>query len=101
MAKSLEKKTAVIKIPQYRVMLLNDDTHSYEYVIQLLHEIFGFDENIAFQMAKSVDRDGRVAVYEGPLEHAEFKQLQIEAFGADPGIPASQGPMTTELEAIK
>lgn len=90
-----------MKLPQYRVVLLNDDTHSYEYVIQLLHLVFGFDENIAFQMAKSVDRDGRVVVYEGPLEHAEFKQAQIEAFGADPNLPASQGSMGCELEPIQ
>ena len=90
-----------MKLPQYRVVLLNDDTHSYEYVIQLLHLVFGFDENIAFQMAKSVDRDGRVVVYEGPLEHAEFKQAQIEAFGADPNLPASHGSMACELELIQ
>lgn len=89
-----------MKLPQYRVHLLNDDTHSYEYVIQLLSEVFHFDKNIAFKMAKSVDQNGRVAIYEGPLEHAEFKQLQVEAFGADPNIPASEGPMATELEAL-
>lgn len=89
-----------MKLPQYRVLLLNDDTHSYEYVIQLLHLVFGFDENIAFQMAKTVDRDGQVAVYEGPLEHAEFKQAQIDAFGADPNLPASQGSMGSKLEPL-
>lgn len=87
-----------MEIPKYRVVLLNDENHSYGYVVTMLNQVFGLTNEAAFELAKEVDSAGRVVVYTGPKEHAEFKQEQIAAFGPDPNIPHCQDSMGCELE---
>ena len=50
------------RIPRYNVVLLDDDDHTYEYVIEMLRKLFGHSHEMAFQMACEVDNAGRVIV---------------------------------------
>jgi ATP-dependent Clp protease adaptor protein ClpS len=84
--------------PPYHVVLLNDDDHSYAYVIAMLQQLFGHPHEKGYKMAKEVDEDGRAIVFTGTLEVAELKLDQIHAFGPDPGIDRCQGSMSAELE---
>lgn len=84
--------------PLWHVVLLDDDDHTYEYVIEMLCTIFRLDPRAAYAMACEVDRTGRVIVHTGLLEQAEFKREQIHGFGADPRLKRSQGAMTAVLE---
>jgi len=84
--------------PPYHVVLLNDDDHSYEYVITMLKELFGHPFEKGFQMAKEVDEDGRAIVFTGTMEVAELKCDQIEAYGPDPGIQRCKGSMSAMIE---
>lgn len=86
------------RVPPYNVVLLNDDDHSYEYVITMLQKLFGYPPEKGFLMAEEVDTTGRVIVYTGPLEWAELKRDQIHAYGPDKNIPRCQGSMSAELE---
>ena len=78
----LEEK--VKRQPPYNVVLLDDDDHTFPYVIRMLKELFGYPEEKGFQMAKEVDTTGRVIVLTTAKEHAELKRDQIHAYGADP-----------------
>ena len=91
-----EEKTK--RQPPYNVILLNDDDHTYEYVIAMLQQLFGYPREKGFQMAKEVDTTGRVIVLTTSKEHAELKQEQIHAFGPDPLISRCQGSMTAVIE---
>jgi ATP-dependent Clp protease adaptor protein ClpS len=91
-----EQKTR--RQPPYNVILLNDDDHSFEYVIRMLKELFGHPEEKGFQMAKEVHEKGRVIVLTTSLEVAELKRDQIHAYGPDPFIPRCQGSMSAEIE---
>ncbi len=84
--------------PPYHVILMNDDDHSYHYVIVMLKELFGHPVELGFKMAEEVDKKGRVIVLTTTLEHAELKQEQIHAYGPDPTIPRCQGSMSAEIE---
>ena len=84
--------------PPYHVVLLNDDDHSYEYVIIMLQQLFGHPRETGFQMAKEVDSTGRVIVDTTTKERAELKQDQIHAFGPDPWIPRCKGSMSAVIE---
>jgi ATP-dependent Clp protease adaptor protein ClpS len=84
--------------PPYHVVLLNDDDHSYAYVIAMLKELFGHPIEKGYELADKVDKEGRAIVLTTTLEHAELKQDQIHAYGPDPTIPRSAGSMTAELE---
>jgi len=84
--------------PPYNVVLLNDDDHSYDYVIAMLQQLFGYPKEKGFLMAKEVDTTGRVIVLTTTKEHAELKQDQIHAFGPDPLISRCQGSMSAVIE---
>lgn len=70
--------------PPYHVILLDDDDHTYEYVIRMLQELFAHSFETAYLMAVEVDTTGRVIVLTTTREHAELKRDQIHAFGPDP-----------------
>lgn len=84
--------------PPYHVILLNDDDHTYQYVIHMLQKLFGYPPEKGFEMAREVDTTGRVIVHTTSMERAELKRDQIHAFGADPLIPRCKGSMSAEIE---
>ena len=91
-----EQKTE--RLPPYNVVLLDDDDHSYEYVILMLKKVFGHPIEKGFEMAQEVDSTGRVVVATTNLEQAELKRDQIHAFGPDPLIPRCKGSMSATVE---
>jgi len=84
--------------PLYHVVLINDDDHTYEYVIEMLGKLFGHDETKAYLMAREVDTSGRVIVDTTTLERAELKRDQIHAYGADPRLERCAGSMSSVIE---
>jgi len=84
--------------PPYNVVLLNDDDHTYQYVIAMLQKLFGYPKEKGFLLAKEVDSTGRVILLTTSKEHAELKQDQIHAFGPDPLLDRCQGSMTAIIE---
>src|SRR5262245_6426 len=94
----VEEKEKVKRQPPYHVILLNDDDHTYEYVILMLGQLFGHPTEKAYLMAREVDTSGRVIVDTTTLERAELKRDQIHAFGPDPRLPRCQGSMSATIE---
>jgi ATP-dependent Clp protease adaptor protein ClpS len=86
-------------MPRYHVILLDDDDHTYDYVIEMLMKLLGHSRDLAFQMACEVDASGRVVVETTTKERAEFKRDQIHAYGADWRIPHCKGSMSATIEA--
>lgn len=84
--------------PLYHVVLLNDDDHSYGYVVFMLKDLFGYPESKGFDMAYEVDKHGKCVVFTGTHEEAKLKQDQIHAYGPDPTIARCEGSMTAVLE---
>ncbi len=93
-----ERKQKTKGLPPYNVVLLDDDEHSYEYVIFMLKVIFGHPPEKGYELAKEVDATGRVVVATTHLEEAELKRDQIHAFGPDPLIPRCKGSMSAIVE---
>jgi ATP-dependent Clp protease adaptor protein ClpS len=91
-----EQKTR--RQPPYHVVLLNDDDHTYEYVIEMLKDLFGHPVEKGFQLARLVDTTGRAIVCTTSLERAELKRDQIHAYGPDPRLPRCKGSMSAEIE---
>jgi ATP-dependent Clp protease adaptor protein ClpS len=86
------------KLPLFNVVLINDDDHTHEYVVEMLQSIFAYPVEMGFQMADEVDRSGRVIVFTAHKEHAELKKEFIDAFGVDPRVEECHGSMTAVLE---
>lgn len=85
----------------YHVVLLDDDDHSYAYVIEMLGRVFGYDAKKAFRMACEVDASGRVVVDTTHLERAELKQHQIHSYGPDYRCDRCAGSMSAIIEPVE
>jgi ATP-dependent Clp protease adaptor protein ClpS len=81
------------------VVLLNDDDHSYAYVIEMLRVVFGYEPERGYQLAREVDSQGRVIVLTTHKERAELKRDQIHAYGKDTRISHCRGSMSALIEA--
>ena len=84
--------------PLYNVVLLDDNTHTYDYVIEMLGKLFLFPEAEAYAHAVEVDKTGRTIVITCELDHAEFARDQIRAYGPDWRMPESKGSMAAIIE---
>ncbi|PCJ57633.1 MAG: Clp protease ClpS [Planctomycetota bacterium] len=92
----LEKKPKFA--PLYHVILWDDNTHTYEYVIKLLMSLFRMTFEKAYQHTLEVDKKGRTICITTHLEKAELKQEQISNFGPDILMQNSKGPMSATIE---
>ncbi|MEO1008612.1 MAG: ATP-dependent Clp protease adaptor ClpS [Planctomycetota bacterium] len=82
----------------WNVVLLDDQDHTYDYVIDMLGRIFGYDIPTGFRLATQVDTRGRAVVATLHRELAELRVQQIRGFGADPHLARSNGPMYAVIE---
>src|SRR2546428_8151695 len=82
----------------WNVVLINDEEHTYDYVIRMVQELFAYDQTRAFRIAKTVDGEGRAVCVTTHKEHAELKREQIQSFGRDKMIDGCAGAMTAVIE---
>jgi ATP-dependent Clp protease adaptor protein ClpS len=94
----IEKEKLDELSPLYNVVLLDDDDHTYEYVIEMLQKLFLMAEVDAFRHAVEVDTVGRTVVITCGLGEAEFGRDQIHAFGPDWRMPKCKGSMRAIIE---
>ena len=85
----------------WHVILLDDNQHTYDYVVEMLSRIFGYALEKSFVMAWEVDNRGRVIVATCHLEVAEMRRQQIETYGRDWHIPTCKGSMSAVLEQAR
>ena len=81
----------------FHVVLLDDDEHSYDYVIEMLQDLFFLPAEGALHHAVEVDTTGRTVVITCERAEAEFARDQIQSYGADPRMPESKGSMSAIL----
>ncbi len=86
--------------PRYHVVLLDDDDHTYDYVIEMLARLLGHSVPEAYRLACEVDATGRVIVLTTAQERAELKRDQIIAYGADWRIERCLGSMSAVIEPV-
>ena len=84
--------------PLYHVILLNDEDHTYDYVIEMLVKVFAMTESTAFGHAVEVDTAGTTILLTCELEKAELKRDQVHAYGPDWRLPRSLGSMAAIVE---
>ena len=82
----------------YHVILLNDEDHTYDYVVEMLTQLFGISESRALSHAVEVDTKGTTVLLTCKLEEAELKRDQIHAYGPDPRLERSIGSMAAIVE---
>jgi ATP-dependent Clp protease adaptor protein ClpS len=83
---------------QWNVVLIDDQHHTYEYVVRMMQELFAHTLERAFLVACRVDAEGRAVCLTTHKEHAELKRDQILAYGPDRLMAESAGSMTAVIE---
>ena len=71
----------------YKVILLNDDVTTMDFVVYILMEIFAKNFNDAVDLMMKVHRQGRAVCGEYPKEIAECKQQAVLQAAKAAGFP--------------
>jgi ATP-dependent Clp protease adaptor protein ClpS len=82
----------------YHVIILNDDEHTFDYVIEMLQAVFGITHSAALAHAMEADATGSSIVLTTSLEEAEQKRDQVHAYGPDWRLPHSRGSVAALVE---
>jgi ATP-dependent Clp protease adaptor protein ClpS len=91
-------ETRTRKEPPYNVIILNDEDHTFDYVIELLCKLFRHPVETAERLTLEVHLRGRAIVMTTHKEHAELKRDQVLAYGPDPRLERSAGPIGCVIE---
>ena len=93
-----ESSTRTQRQPPYNVVILNDEEHTFDYVIELLVKLFGHSLATAKELTWRIHTTGRAIVYTTHKEKAELKRDQVLAYGPDPRMSISKGPLGCYIE---
>ena len=80
------------------MIILNDEEHTFDYVIELLTKLFRHPLKAAVELTWRIHLSGRAVVYTTHKEKAELKRDQVLAYGADPRMDISKGPLGCYIE---
>jgi ATP-dependent Clp protease adaptor protein ClpS len=83
---------------RYQLILLDDDDHSYAYVIEMLGRIFGYGKEKAFAIASIVDSQGRAVLETAAFEQVRRHQGQVHAFGPDARMERCRWSMSALID---
>ncbi len=84
--------------PRYHLVLLDDDDHSYAYVVEMLGRLLGYSREKAFGIAAVVDSQGRAIVETAGYDSVSRHQQLIHGYGPDPRVERCSGSMSAVLE---
>jgi len=77
-----------IKEPsKFKVIYINDEVTSMEFVVETLIMIFGYNESSAFDITKQIHEVGSAVVAVLPFEIAEQKGVEVTMLARDSGFP--------------
>lgn len=84
---SEETRSEIEEIPPYKVILLDDNVTTMEFVVRILIQIFGKDLDTAQELMWQVHTQGSAHVATLSKEQAELKQEQVHAAARAEGFP--------------
>ena len=93
-----KEEQKVRRLPPYNVVLLNDDFHSMEFVVEVLQQVLGCNQQRAVVLMSEAHNRGRSIVWTGQKEVAELKVEQISSFHETRPDGKKLGALGVELE---
>jgi ATP-dependent Clp protease adaptor protein ClpS len=81
-----------------KVVLFNDETHTYDYVVEMLTHACKLSRDAAFRCAVEVDITGRTIVYFGTHDECLLVQNKIVTYGPDHRLTHSFCSMNAEVQ---
>jgi ATP-dependent Clp protease adaptor protein ClpS len=93
-----KQTTKTRRVPPYNVILLNDDHHTMDFVIEVLCKALGYTVERSYQLMMQAHNQGRAIVWTAPKEVAELKAEQILTFHQKLDDGRELGPLGCEIE---
>jgi ATP-dependent Clp protease adaptor protein ClpS len=84
--------------PPYNVIIVNDEEHTFDYVIELLCKVFSHALTTSESLTWAIHLRGRAIVFTTHRELAELKCEQVLAYGPDPRLNGSSGSLKCYIE---
>jgi ATP-dependent Clp protease adaptor protein ClpS len=95
---STENGTATQVQRSSKVVLFNDEDHTYDYVVEMLTHCCELSREAAFYCALEVDMTGRTIVYFGDHDSCRTVCDKIISYGPDHRLPHSMSSMAAEVQ---
>jgi ATP-dependent Clp protease adaptor protein ClpS len=87
--------------PPYAVIVLNDNIHSFQHVVETFTKVFGYSTEKSYALALQIHNAGKGIVWSGVREVAELKCDQIRSAGHDfNGVRAIETPLAVTVEPL-
>jgi ATP-dependent Clp protease adaptor protein ClpS len=83
----IDPKLNIQEPPQFRVIYINDETTTQEFVIETLKVIFNYDQGAAEALTLRVHEEGSAVVAVLPYEMAEQKGIEVTILARNNGFP--------------
>jgi ATP-dependent Clp protease adaptor protein ClpS len=83
----IEPKNNIPEPPAYRVIYINDETTTQEFVVETLKVIFHYDQGGAEALTLRVHEEGSAVVAVLPYELAEQKGIEVTLLARNNGFP--------------
>ena len=83
----IEAKLDVKEPSLFKVIYINDETTTVEFVIETLITVFGLEEDRAGELTRQVHEDGSAVVAVMPYELAEQKGIEVTILARSHGFP--------------
>jgi ATP-dependent Clp protease adaptor protein ClpS len=83
----IEPKLNISEPVNYRVVYINDETTTQEFVVETLKLIFNYDEGAAMALTIKVHEEGSAVVAVMPYEMAEQKGIEVTLLARNNGFP--------------
>lgn len=83
----IEPKLNISEPLNYRVIYINDEQTTQEFVVETLKIIFGYDEGAAMALTMRVHEEGSAVVAVFPYEMAEQKGIEVTMLARANGFP--------------
>ena len=96
--KQIDNDTSARLERLYHVIILNDEDHTVEYVVEMLQSTVGLSEPQALACTLEADSTGSSIVCTCAREDAERKRDFIHAYGPDWRLPHSRGSVAALIE---
>lgn len=80
-------KTHIKEPPKYKVIFMNDDKTTMEFVVESLVEIFNYEETDAIEKTKEIHENGSSIVGIYSYEIAEQKGIEVTLLARSRGFP--------------
>jgi len=81
-----------------KVVLFDDEDHTYDYVVEMLTRCCEMSKDAAFYCALEVDMTGRTIVYYGDFDSCKTVCNKILTYGPDHRMPHSMSSMNAEVQ---